>query len=146
MTNAPSERNNSTPSDQTFEQAVGPLLTDLLYPSESDEPVEAIPCYLNQKEPLTVSQIKEWQMLPPSVFVEEKPESEFWAPVTTHEDWYGEDEKARTATFERLKQLLETRLTNRQFFRVGESEVDLYLLGCQADGERVGIKTKAVET
>ena len=129
-----------------FTERVNPLLTDLLYPGESDEPIEAVTCYLKQPEPLTVSQIKDWLMLPPSVYVEETPEADFWEPVTTEEDWYGDEEKARTRRFIELKQVLEAELSVRQVFRVGESEMDVYLLGRQADGERAGIKTKIVQT
>ncbi|MFD2572194.1 nuclease A inhibitor family protein [Spirosoma soli] len=135
------------PSEKvSFSDKLTPLLTDLFYPSESDEPVEAVTCYLKQAEPLTVSQIKDWQMLPPKVYVEERPETEFWAPVITEEEWYGEEEKERTAKFQHLKQLFEKELTARQVFYVGESEIDVYVLGRQADGERVGLKTKIVQT
>lgn len=135
------------PSDVTpFRQKLTALLTDLFYPSESDEPVEPVTCYLNQPEPLTVSQIKDWQMQPPSVPVDEVPEDTFWEPVITDQDWYDENEKKRTAQFQQLKQLLETHLTDRQVFRVGETEIDVFLVGRQANGERTGIRTKVVET
>ena len=130
-----------------FFEAVAPLLNDLLYPSESDEPIEPVETYLNMAEPLTVSHIKDWLMLPPSDFVEEQPEADFWAPVTTIEDWFGDEEKATAAKFQQLKTTLETTLTNRQVFRVGNTEIDVYLLGKPAEGEpRVGLKTKVVET
>ncbi|RIV23478.1 nuclease [Fibrisoma montanum] len=125
---------------------ISPLLTDLYYPSESDEPVELISCYLDQPEPLTVSQIKDWQMVPPEVYVDEIPEEQFWQPVITEQDWYDDTEKARTKRFQQLKQVLEQHLTDRQVFRVGTIEVDLLLIGKQANGERVGIKTKVIET
>jgi hypothetical protein len=137
----------SQPMDTTsFTAQVQPLLTDLLYPSESDEPLEVVSCYLTQPEPLTVSQIKDWQMLPPSVFVEESTEEVFWKPVLTEQDWYGDEEKARTAKFQQLKQVLEANLTERQVFRAGESEINLFLLGRLPGGERMGLKTMVVET
>lgn len=135
------------PTDSTsFTAQVQPLLPDLLYPSESDEPVEIVSCYLKQPEPLTVSQIKDWQMLTPSTFVEETTEEAFWKPVLTEQDWYGEEEKARTAAFQKLQQTLETSLTERQVFRAGETEIDIFLLGRLSSGERMGIKTRVVET
>lgn len=129
-----------------FADVINPLLADLFYPSESDEPIEVVTCYLSQAEPLTNSQINDWLMLPPSVYVEEQPESEFWAPVTTEQEWYGDEEKARTARFGQLKQRLEHELSGRQVFRVGEIEIDVYLLGQLADGQRAGLKTKVVQT
>jgi hypothetical protein len=145
ISDQPATPNQPTDS-ASFTAQVQPLLTDLLYPSESDEPLEIVTCYLTQPEPLTVSQIKDWQMLPPSTFVEETTEEAFWKPVLTEQDWYGDEEKARTAKFNALKQALESSLTERQVFRAGESEIDVFLLGRLASGERVGLKTLVVET
>ena len=138
MTNEDPKSSNSTPEITQFAGKAGPLLPDLLYPSESDEPLELTTCYLKQAEPLTVSQIKDWQMLPPSVYVEEIPEADFWEPVATQQEWYEEEEKKRTATFQALKDVVEQELTGRQVFRVGETEMDVYLLGRQESGDRAG--------
>ncbi|CCH02257.1 nuclease A inhibitor family protein [Fibrella aestuarina BUZ 2] len=148
MTNPSADSN--APDDQKpatdFATQVTPLLTDLLYPSESDEPIEVVDTYLKMAEPLTVSHIKDWLMLPPSVYVEEMPEADFWVPVTTIEAWFGDDEKAQAHQFQQLKETLEKLLTDRQVFRVGDTEIDVYLLGKPAEGPRVGLKTKVVET
>lgn len=170
MTDNPTERNTgaaatpesaSTPSSAAtqatpeviagqslapLKEAIDPLLTDLLYPSESDEPVTFVTCYLAQEAPLTDIQIKEWQMVPPSVYVEEGSVDDFWAPVLTDEDWYGDDEKKRTATFQKLKALLDAKLTGQQVFRQDKTEITVYLLGRQADGTRAGIQTTVVES
>ena len=146
MTNEEPKSSDPVAPNKPFSEQVSPLLTDLLYPSESDEPIEPVTCFLKQTEPLTISQIKDWLMLPPSFYVDEIPETDFWEPVITEQDWYGDEEKARTAKFQQLKQFLEKELTVRQVFRVGETEMDVYLLGRQTDGERVGIRTKIVQT
>lgn len=146
MTSEDPKSSGEIPEKITLQDQVTNLINDLLYPSESDEPLTYVTCYLKQDAPLTVSQIKDWQMLPPEVFVEEIPEADFWEPVLTEQDWYGDEEKARTKKFQQLKTLLETELTVRQVFRVGESELDVFLLGRQADGERAGLQTKIVQT
>lgn len=146
MTNEESKSSEPISENKLFTEQAKPLLTDLLYPSESDEPIETITCYLKQAEPLTVSQIKDWQMLPPSIHVDEISEADFWEPVITEQDWYGDDEKTRTSKFQQLNKLVVDELTVRQVFRVGESEMEVYLLGCQKDGERAGLKTKIVQT
>ncbi|GAB4036531.1 nuclease A inhibitor family protein [Spirosoma gilvum] len=146
MTNEESKSSNPISEKKLFTEKANQLLPDLLYPSESDEPIETVTCYLKQDAPLTVSQIKDWQMLPPSVYVEEIPEADFWDPVVTDQDWYGNEEKARTAKFQELKKLVEEELTVRQVFRVGDSEMDVYLLGLQPGDERAGLKTKVVQT
>lgn len=146
MTNETPKSSEPTAENNLFIDAAKPLLTDLLYPSESDEPIEVVTCYLKQADSLTVSQIKDWQMLPPSIYVEEIPEADFWEPVVTEQDWYGDEEKARTAAFQKLNELITSSLTVRQVFRVGESEMEVFLLGRQAGGDRVGVKTKIVQT
>ncbi|WP_232326018.1 nuclease A inhibitor family protein [Spirosoma montaniterrae] len=130
----------------SFTDQINPLVTGLFYPSESDEPLDAVACYLKQEELLTTSQIKDWQMLPPSVYVEEVPVADFWEPVLTEHDWYGDEEKARTAQFQQLKAVIDSQLTTQQVFRVGEYEIDVYLLGRLSTGDRAGLKTKIVET
>jgi hypothetical protein len=134
------------PKATGFLAQVTPLLPNLLYPSESDEPIEAVETYLKMAGLLTASHIKDWLMLPPSVYVEEIPEADFWSPVTTIEDWYEEEERTRAEQFQQLQTITETTLTNRQIFRVGDVEIDVYLLGKPADGPRVGLKTRVVET
>ncbi|MCX6216349.1 nuclease A inhibitor family protein [Spirosoma sp.] len=146
MTNENSKSSGDVSKDTRFSESVSALLTDLLYPSESDETIEIVTCYLKQAEPLSVSQIKDWLMLPPSVAVEEMLEADLWEPVITEQDWYTAEEKDRTARFQKLKQVVENTLTVRQVFRVGEAELDVYLLGIQADGDRAGIKTKIIQT
>jgi Nuclease A inhibitor-like protein len=147
MTNEESKSTESVSENEpSFCDQINPLLTGLFYPSESDEPIEAVTCYLNQPEPLTVSQVKDWQMLPPAIYVDELPEAEFWQPVTTDEEWYTDEEKRRTTQFQQLKTTVETELTVRQVFRVGETERDVYLLGRQVNGERAGFRTKIVQT
>lgn len=146
MMNEDANSSGQPPETALLNDKLTPLLSDLFYPSESDEPVEFVTCYLKQAEPLSVTQINHWLMLPPDVSVEERPEADFWAPVTTDEDWYDEEEKKRTARFRQLQAVLEQHLTGRQVFRVGQVDIDLYLLGRQTNGERAGLKTKVVET
>ena len=146
MTNEEPRSSDQAPENKSFYDQINPLLAGLFYPSESDEPIEVVTCYLSQAEPITSSQIKDWQMLPPSVYVDERPESEFWELVVTEQDWFGDDERAIAARFRELKTQLETELTERQLFYVGETEIDVYLLGRQADGSRAGLKTKIVQT
>lgn len=145
MTEQQSEGNESTKIISPAAEQIRPLLDGLLYPSESDEPVEWIKCPLKTVEPLTVSQLKEWLMLPPSVYVEIRSDADFWQPITADEDWYGNEEKARTDAFKQLQTVMKT-LPERQLFRVGETEIDLYLLGRMPDGTWAGLKTKVVET
>lgn len=128
------------------EEKLNPLLADLYYPSESDEPISFVTGPPAQEGPLTEIQIKEWLQLPAEKQLEERPEEDFWTPVTEEKDWYGDEEKAQANRFKQVRTAIEQLLTDRQVFRVGETEIDLYLLGRQTDGSWAGLKTLIVET
>ncbi|GAB3922435.1 nuclease A inhibitor family protein [Larkinella terrae] len=128
------------------ESALSELLKDLYYPSESDEPVEYVEFTIDFEPPLTVGHIKDLLLITPEIYVEELPEPDFWKPVTQEEDWYEEEEKNRTARFIELKNRVEQLFSDRQAFRVGDDEADLYLLGRKSDGCWAGLKTLVVNT
>ncbi len=141
---------NHHPTDSGIETIwlteVTTLLKDLWYPSESDEPIEWISFQACVPSPLTISDLEFYQGIPPEVVVEEISAEVFWEPVTSIEDWYGEDEQAQVKKFVDLKLLLETNVKNLQAFRVGQIEIDLYLLGQVNEKEWGGLKTKLIET
>ncbi|MFD1139749.1 nuclease A inhibitor family protein [Larkinella insperata] len=132
--------------EPTPELSFSELLKDLYYPSESDEPVEFVNYPVQFDPPLTSGHMRDLLLVTPEVYVEEIPETEFWEPVVTDQDWYDEEEKRRTARFSELQKRIELVLTDRQAFRVGDVEVGLYLLGRKADGFWAGLRTTVVET
>lgn len=124
-----------------------PLLDELWYPSESDEPIELI--HVNAADvtlPLTPDSLVKLLSLDPAERIVEKEPTKFWDGVTTLQDWYDETETERTKRFIRLKEILDNRLTGQQYFEVGEIEVDAYLIGLRTEGELAGIKTMIVRT
>jgi hypothetical protein len=122
------------------------LLKDLLYPSESDEPIEWVSFQSSGLCLLTVNDLEFYQGFSPEVYVEEIAVENFWKPIITIEEWYEEDERVQVAKFLELKLLLETNLKNLQAFRAGQIEIDLYLLGQINENEWGGLKTKLIET
>ena len=143
-----SDSNSSDIGIETeFVSKVTPFLENLYYPSESDEPIEWIQFKVNVASPLTVSDLEFFMGLPPETSVQEIEPENFWQPVTTIEDWYGEEEKQQVAQFESLKALLETHIqAPMQAFKVGQIEIDVYLVGPMSEKEWGGLKTKVVET
>ncbi|MFB9292189.1 nuclease A inhibitor family protein [Persicitalea jodogahamensis] len=122
-----------------------PLLENLLYPSESDEPIYFLCISSEGQREINVQEFAELLGLKATdTIVEELPER-FWSPVTTERDWYEEEEKQRTARFVELKRILEENLEGIRYFEVGEVEVGLYLIG-QSEGSITGLKTMAVRT
>lgn len=122
------------------------LLPNLLYPSESDEPLEWIKIPQPYTFPLKISDLMEYFSFPEGILIEEILVENFWLPVVTIEDWYEEEEKQHVEQFLHLKSLVESQLKNFQAFRVGQTEIDLYLLGQTANETWAGLKTKLIET
>lgn len=82
----------------------------------------------------------------PDAPVEERDFAAFFTRLTKIEDWFGEEEKHSAAKFARLKELLERNLKGLRVFKVGRIEIDIYVVGLDAQGNLAGIKTQAVET
>jgi len=78
--------------------------------------------------------------------VEERDFIGFFARLTEMQDWFGDEEKATAEKFAELKDLLEKNLSNLKVFKIGNINLDIYIVGLNSDNILMGIKTKAVET
>jgi hypothetical protein len=66
--------------------------------------------------------------------------------LTEIQDWFGDEEKETAQKFARLRELLEKNLRDLKVFKVGKIQLDVYVVGLDAESKLTGIKTKAVET
>jgi hypothetical protein len=115
-------------SHQTTDSLVAALKQaseGLLYISESDYPYEVIHW---EKAPLTEEFVRQKAVVPNDAPVEIVEFSDFYNPDEPDPDWYGEEEKAASAKFRHLMKLLVDSLTRLQVFRLGEIEIDIYIL------------------
>ena len=78
--------------------------------------------------------------------IEENHFAEFFARLTEIQDWFGDEEKKAAERYLLLKELLEKNLRNLKVFKVGKIQLDIYVVGLDAENRLLGIKTKAVET
>lgn len=78
--------------------------------------------------------------------IREKDFSQFFAKLTEIQDWFEAEEKAAAAKFYQLKTLLENNLKDLKCFAVGQTQIEIYVVGLDAKNILTGIKTKAVET
>jgi hypothetical protein len=78
--------------------------------------------------------------------VTEKNLAEFFAQPTQMQDWFGDEEKTQVEKFANLKELLAKNLREIRVFKIGEVQIDIYIVGVDRDGNLAGVKTKAVET
>ena len=78
--------------------------------------------------------------------VEERDFTDFFTRFTKIEDWFEEEEKETAGKFSQLKELLEKNLRDLKVFKIGKIQLDVYVVGLDAENHLTGIKTKAVET
>jgi hypothetical protein len=117
------------------------LSKDLLFPSESDFPLEP---FTWESVTLTPETILTRSQKPADTPIEAIALEEFFEPVTTDEDWHDEENRATAQRFRALQAAIAT-LENVQVFKVGEIEIDVYIVGA-IGSDVVGLKTTVVET
>jgi hypothetical protein len=117
----------------------------LFYRSETDAPFEAFDSKQEAQE-ASAQNVLQLAGQKTETKVTEKTLDEFFEQPTQLQDWHGDEEKAQVEKFIRLKELISKNLRDVKVFKIGEVEVDIYIVGINADGKLAGVKTKAVET
>jgi len=117
-------------------QSLAQATSDLLYPSETDAPVEPYRFGDEAPTPRTLLGALE---LAPDTPVEEASASSFFEGLVE-----GDDESA--ARFRELQAILDRELTDLRSYRAGKVDIDAIVLGRDASGAWIGVRTKIVET
>lgn len=139
-----SETTNKTPSNGGLPEKIKQAAQGLSYQSETD--AEILP-YVG-KSSKTIGQEIVLQQTGHAADspVEEKDFAGFFARLTEIQDWFETEEKATAERFVQLKQVLEQNLRDLKVYRIGKIQIDIYVVGLDADDMLTGIQTKAVET
>lgn len=116
----------------------------LFYMSETD--AEIVPFAGKTAGSVSAAEVSNQTGASKDLSVEEKDFAGFFAPLIAVEDWFGEEEKAMVQKFEALKSLLEENLKELKVFKIGEVQIDIYVVGLDRENNLAGIQTKAVET
>lgn len=132
--------------EQNLEQTLTEAAKGLLYPSESDYPFEYFEWDLSEGNPLTDAQVRKYTDRGSDAPVKEVPFADFFGRLTEVKDWYGEEEKGTVERFAALRDRLTQLLADLRVFRVGTTEIDVYIAGKSPSGKWVGLRTKSVET
>jgi len=135
---------NINPAENNSARQIKETAQGLYYISETD--AEILPFIGGEVKAVTkeeiLSQTKSGTNLP----VEERDFADFFTRLTEIQDWFGDEEKETAQKFVRLKELLEKNLKDLKVFKIGRIQLDIYVVGLDAESKLVGIKTKAVET
>ncbi|MHC5778920.1 nuclease A inhibitor family protein [Nostoc sp.] len=121
------------------------LVSDgLLMMSESEYPLEAF--LWSATPPATPEKVIQQTNHPQDTPIKIVEIEDFFQVATTEEDWHGEEEKATVNKFKTLVQTIKSSLKNPQVYRLGEIEIDAYIVGETPTGDLAGLSTKVVET
>ncbi|WP_439628924.1 nuclease A inhibitor family protein [Gemmata sp.] len=130
--------------------ATGPALQQasagLLYQSETDAPWEVVTWGSATGTP-TPSEVKRLgRHRTAGALAKAQPLDEFFAPLTTDQDWYGNEERATAQRYRDLLAAIKQHLTGPVVVKVGTRKLTVYVVGVAAEGGWAGIRTRAVET
>lgn len=132
-----------TNDNATLLQNIGEAAKDLLFPSESDFPIEAFD--YGEKEP-TAEGLRERLGTDGNANVEDTTIPYLFEGLTTAPEEASDDEKASAARFAKLVEVIEGNLQDVRVYRVGKVDIDVVVLGRHESGSWLGVKTKVVET
>lgn len=118
----------------------------LLFMSESDYPFEVFLWESPGLRPLTTQKILQQTGRSQDTPIEVVTVNNFFRVATTEQDWYGEEEKATLQKYQALVETLKQILSNPEVYRLGEIEIDVYIVGQISAGALAGLSTKVIET
>ncbi|MEG4582319.1 nuclease A inhibitor family protein [Microcoleus sp. MON1_C5] len=117
----------------------------LVFLSETDAPFDII-SWQTQGE-LTPAKLLQLTEDSPDAPVELGTVDDFFAIATQEEDWHDEEERETVKRFQNLVSVLKQNLSQLQVYRVGNTNIDAYIVGVtDGGGEWAGLSTKLVET
>jgi hypothetical protein len=117
----------------------------LLFPSETDAPLEPFFWPHDDDSKLTPETLAPLAGVAADTPVKSVKLETFFRPATKEEEWHNDEEKAQVARFQELVRTLKTTLDDVKVFRVGETRIDVYVVG-KVEGGYAGLKTLVVET
>jgi hypothetical protein len=113
----------------------------LLFPSESDYPLEP---FVWESATISPEKILLRSQKTADTAIESVALEDFFAPVTTDEDWFEDEDREIAQRFRDLQTAIAT-MENVQVFRLGKIEIDVYIVGA-IGADIVGLKTTVIET
>jgi hypothetical protein len=137
---------NYTNGDRsTITEILRSASADVLFVSESESPFEVFLWELPADAQITPEMIIDRTGVAGDIAIEFVDLESFFGVATTHQDWHGALETEMVNKYQNLVRVLQENLTDIQVVRVGEINIDVYIVG-KTDGNLAGLKTNVVET
>jgi hypothetical protein len=137
--------NPSLNSEVLLEQVTA-VVAELSWMSETDASFDVLHWRGTTQASLTPEQVCAQANLPPETPMEILALDEFLAPATQAQPWHTVDEAKMASQFQALQDLLEQHLTQIQVYRLGITELEIYIVGQVQHSDWLVLHTTAVET
>ncbi|MBD0336310.1 MAG: nuclease A inhibitor family protein [Cyanobacteria bacterium Co-bin13] len=129
-------------------EAAPTTLAPLLYPSETDAPLDVVIWEINALNP---DALRQHLNLPQGTPIEERSVNAFFDRVTcdvpgAYCAWQGPDAHTLAQQYQSLRDLLQTHLCGLTVYRIGAIEITAYVVGQHDPTTWIGITTQIVET
>ncbi len=118
----------------------------LLWMSESDYPFEALIWEFGEKILLdneVVLKITKHALDTPVKIIEF---DTFFQGAVTDKDWHDSEEADTVKRYQELVRIMKQYLSDLKVYKVGEIEIDVYIIGKTNTGEYAGLATVSIET
>ena len=133
-----------TKSDEQLLEELETLIAGLLFMSEADYPFRTL--FWKGNIEVTEGHLREVAGAAADAKVKPQTVEEFFRAAMSEPDWKGKEELALAKRYQALVHWLKENLENPVAYRVGEIDIQVYIVGRSRTGNWMGISTRAVET
>lgn len=119
---------------------------DLLFTSESDYPFEVI-CWELNTETVDKTTIRQYINNPnESTEIKEFTPEKLLARMARSRPYYSTERREKANRFKQIIEFFQSQVANSKAFKIGETEIDVYIVGTVSDTHIIGLKTLSIET
>lgn len=136
----------SSDSDIKLVSAFRAAVEGLYYLSETDRPFEVKISESSELTPENLVEQRKAQKGTQENPVEARSLNVWFERLTREQDWHNDHERAIAHRFRALHGLITQHLTDTAVYRIGEIDIDIYIVGRSSSGRWVVLSTSAVET
>jgi predicted peptidase len=118
----------------------------LLFMSESEYPFDVFLWECEEKQVVDSKFILSKLGKVPDTKIEFMDLHSFFDVATTEEDWHSSEDKEIVKKFQNLVKVIQENLSDIKVARLGEVDIDVYIIGKALSGNLAGLCTKVIET
>ncbi|MEB3827811.1 nuclease A inhibitor family protein [Phormidium sp. CCY1219] len=128
---------------QSITEKLAELTDGLLWMSEADYPWNVVSW---DKPTVSPAELIQAAGREPTASIQQKNPDDFFQRAVTEKEWQDASERERVRRYRELVHFLKNNLADLTVYRIGEVEIDTFVIGKTPSGTVAGIATTVVET